>query len=50
MNQTADVVIVGAGELGPYGSSRTRFEMEVDTTRANVAWEREVADNLAQRS
>ncbi|WP_461666364.1 fatty acid synthase subunit beta domain-containing protein [Gordonia sputi] len=24
------VVIVGAGELGPYGSSRTRFEMEVD--------------------
>ncbi len=27
-----------------------RFEMEVDTTRANVAWEREVADNLAQRS
>ena len=24
------VVIVGAGELGPYDSSRTRFEMEVD--------------------
>ena len=24
------VVIVGGGELGPYGSSRTRFEMEVD--------------------
>ncbi|WP_132993765.1 type I polyketide synthase [Gordonia zhaorongruii] len=24
------VVIVGAGEVGPYGSSRTRFEMEVD--------------------
>ncbi|MCW1957767.1 MAG: 3-oxoacyl-ACP synthase, partial [Mycobacterium sp.] len=24
------VVIVGAAELGPYGSSRTRFEMEVD--------------------
>ncbi len=24
------VVIVGTGELGPYGSSRTRFEMEVD--------------------
>ena len=24
------VVIVGAGELGPFGSSRTRFEMEVD--------------------
>ncbi|CRK49180.1 Fatty acid synthase [Rhodococcus sp. RD6.2] len=24
------VVIVGAGELGPYGSARTRFEMEVD--------------------
>jgi len=23
------VVIVGAGEVGPYGSSRTRFEMEV---------------------
>ncbi|MEU2089371.1 fatty acid synthase subunit beta domain-containing protein [Nocardia beijingensis] len=23
------VVIVGAGELGPYGSARTRFEMEV---------------------
>ncbi|MBT0568268.1 type I polyketide synthase [Williamsia sp. CHRR-6] len=26
------VVIVGAGELGPYGSARTRFEMEVDDT------------------
>ena len=24
------VVIVGAGELGPYGSARTRFEYEVD--------------------
>ncbi|WP_070379027.1 type I polyketide synthase [Rhodococcus sp. WMMA185] len=24
------VVIVGAGELGPFGSARTRFEMEVD--------------------
>ena len=24
------VVIVGAGELGPYGSARTRFEIEVD--------------------
>ncbi|NLE82289.1 MAG: DUF1729 domain-containing protein [Rhodococcus sp.] len=24
------VVIVGAGELGPYGSARTRFEFEVD--------------------
>ncbi|MDG3008638.1 DUF1729 domain-containing protein [Rhodococcus sp. D2-41] len=24
------VVVVGAGELGPYGSSRTRFEVEVD--------------------
>jgi hypothetical protein len=24
------VVIVGGAELGPYGSSRTRFEMEVD--------------------
>ncbi|ONM47303.1 type I polyketide synthase [Nocardia donostiensis] len=24
------VVIVGAGELGPYGSARTRFDMEVD--------------------
>ncbi|MDO4909377.1 MAG: DUF1729 domain-containing protein [Corynebacterium sp.] len=24
------VVIVGAGELGPYGSSRTRFEAELD--------------------
>ncbi|SKB08465.1 type I polyketide synthase [Aeromicrobium choanae] len=24
------VVIVGAGELGPYGSARTRFEMEVE--------------------
>ncbi|GGK65020.1 polyketide synthase [Nocardia camponoti] len=24
------VVIVGAGELGPWGSSRTRFEMEVE--------------------
>ena len=24
------VVIVGTGELGPYGSARTRFEMEVD--------------------
>jgi len=26
------VVIVGAGELGPYGSARTRFEMEVSDT------------------
>ncbi|MFC9897607.1 fatty acid synthase subunit beta domain-containing protein [Nocardia sp. NPDC127579] len=26
------VVIVGAGELGPYGSARTRFEVEVDDT------------------
>ncbi|GAA2068578.1 type I polyketide synthase [Williamsia deligens] len=26
------VVVVGAGELGPYGSSRTRFEMEVSET------------------
>ncbi|MEE6137884.1 fatty acid synthase subunit beta domain-containing protein [Mycobacterium sp. 050128] len=25
------VVIVGGAELGPYGSSRTRFEMEVDS-------------------
>lgn len=24
------VVVVGAGELGPYGSARTRFEIEVD--------------------
>jgi fatty acid synthase, bacteria type len=24
------VVIVGGGEIGPYGSSRTRFQMEVD--------------------
>src|SRR6202011_5775092 len=24
------VVIVGGAELGPYGSSRTRYEMEVD--------------------
>ncbi|MBJ8346620.1 type I polyketide synthase [Antrihabitans sp. YC2-6] len=24
------VVIVGAGEIGPYGSARTRFEVEVD--------------------
>src|SRR4029078_8488977 len=24
------VVIVGGAELGPYGSSRTRFEMEID--------------------
>ncbi|HEX5143545.1 MAG TPA: fatty acid synthase subunit beta domain-containing protein [Mycobacterium sp.] len=24
------VVIVGGGEIGPYGSSRTRYEMEVD--------------------
>ena len=23
-------MIVGAGEVGPYGSARTRFEMEVD--------------------
>jgi 3-ketosteroid 9alpha-monooxygenase subunit A len=27
-----------------------RFEFEVDTTRANEAWEREVADNLARRA
>ncbi len=26
-----------------------RFEFEVDTTRANEAWEREVAENLARR-
>ena len=26
------VVIVGAAELGPYGSSRTRFEMEVENS------------------
>ncbi|MCI2418088.1 Rieske 2Fe-2S domain-containing protein [Saccharopolyspora sp. K220] len=26
-----------------------RFEFEVDTTRANEVWEREVADNLARR-
>lgn len=47
------VVIVGAGELGPYGSSRTRFEMEVSDelsaagvlelawTTGLVAWENE---------
>jgi len=45
------VVIVGAGELGPYGSSRTRFEIEVSDelsaagvlelawTTGLVAWE-----------
>ncbi|MGP4019638.1 Rieske 2Fe-2S domain-containing protein [Saccharopolyspora sp. 5N708] len=27
-----------------------RFEFEVDTTRANEVWEREVADNLARRA
>ncbi|MBK0866487.1 Rieske 2Fe-2S domain-containing protein [Saccharopolyspora sp. HNM0986] len=27
-----------------------RFEFEVDTTRANKAWEQEVADNLARRA
>ncbi|MCA1227624.1 Rieske 2Fe-2S domain-containing protein [Saccharopolyspora sp. 6M] len=27
-----------------------RFEFEVDTTRANIAWEQEVADNLARRA
>ena len=37
------VVIVGAGELGPYGSSRTRFEMEVEDRLsaagvAELAW------------
>lgn len=37
------VVIVGAGELGPYGSSRTRLEMEVDEKLsaagvAELAW------------
>ncbi|GAB3135764.1 type I polyketide synthase [Tsukamurella serpentis] len=37
------VVIVGAGEVGPYGSSRTRFEMEVDERLsaagvAELAW------------
>jgi 3-ketosteroid 9alpha-monooxygenase subunit A len=26
-----------------------RFEFEVDTTKANEAWEREVAENLARR-
>ncbi|MFC9790254.1 fatty acid synthase subunit beta domain-containing protein [Rhodococcus sp. NPDC127528] len=30
VNPSDLVVIVGAGELGPYGSARTRFEMEVD--------------------
>lgn len=47
------VVIVGAGELGPYGSARTRFEMEVSGelsaagvlelawTTGLVAWENE---------
>src|SRR5690606_37174794 len=45
------VVIVGAGELGPYGSARTRFEIEVSDelsaagvlelawTTGLVAWE-----------
>ena len=45
------VVIVGGAELGPYGSSRTRFEMEVDNelsaagvlelawTTGLIAWE-----------
>lgn len=28
----------------------SRFEFEVDTTRANQAWEQEVADNLARRA
>ncbi|WP_019203777.1 type I polyketide synthase [Tsukamurella sp. 1534] len=37
------VVVVGAGEVGPYGSSRTRFEMEVDERLsaagvAELAW------------
>ncbi|WP_344993307.1 beta-ketoacyl synthase N-terminal-like domain-containing protein, partial [Tsukamurella soli] len=37
------VVIVGAGEVGPYGSARTRFEMEVDERLsaagvAELAW------------
>ncbi|WP_229055074.1 type I polyketide synthase [Aeromicrobium sp. Leaf350] len=37
------VVIVGAGELGPYGSSRTRFEAEVEDRLsaagvAELAW------------
>jgi 3-ketosteroid 9alpha-monooxygenase subunit A len=27
-----------------------RFEFEVDTTRANEAWQREVSENLARRS
>ena len=33
------VVIVGAGEVGPYGSARTRFEMEVsgELSAAGVA-------------
>ncbi|WP_228827303.1 type I polyketide synthase [Nocardia beijingensis] len=47
------VVIVGAGELGPYGSARTRFEMEVSDelsaagvlelawTTGMVTWENE---------
>ncbi|NNH73777.1 type I polyketide synthase [Nocardia uniformis] len=47
------VVIVGAGELGPYGSARTRFEMEVSDelsaagvlelawTTGLVTWEQE---------
>ncbi|MDF0531021.1 DUF1729 domain-containing protein [Tsukamurella sp. 8F] len=37
------VVIVGAGEVGPYGSARTRFEVEVDERLsaagvAELAW------------
>ena len=44
------MVIVGGAELGPYGSSRTRFEMEVDTTAANEKWQVEVEQNLQKQA
>jgi 3-ketosteroid 9alpha-monooxygenase subunit A len=38
---------VDAGEVSD--DMTRRFEFEVDTTKANEAWEREVAENLARR-
>ena len=36
------IVIVGGAELGPYGSSRTRFEMEI-SSQLSAAWVLELA-------
>ena len=55
------VVIVGAGEVGPVGSARTRFEMEVEDhlspagvlelawTTGLIVWETPAGRRLARR-